>query len=172
MERDYKVVTLSSELNVLIATALWLLRNGWTIEAMSIAVGHGLPSIDYQKGKIREALVGEKVETISFKAKGPDIVARSQEGIWRIECKGMGGGKSQTHRNNFDRAVASVMSYFDDSSTRLGLALANDYLWAYNFQERLPRPLREATNLWIFLLEKETLYLYKPSDELPFPGVI
>ncbi len=91
MERDYKVVTLSSELNVLIATALWLLRNGWTIEAMSIAVGHGLPSIDYQKGKIREALMGEKVETISFKAKGPDIVARSQEGIWRIECKGMGG---------------------------------------------------------------------------------
>ncbi len=64
------------------------------------------------------------------------------------------------------------MSYFDDSSTRLGLALANDYLWAYNFQERLPRALREVTNLWIFLLEKETLHSYKPNDELPFPGVI
>ena len=168
------MLTATSELEVLAATLVWLVRNGWTIEAISIATGHGLQSIEHQKEEVRKTLRQENasLEQLVFKAKGPDIIARSEEGVWKIECKGMGGGKPQTHRNNFDRAVASVMSYFDDSSTRLGLALANDYFWAYNFQERLSRAFREATNLWIFLLEKETLYSYKPNDELPFPGVI
>ena len=168
------MLTASSELEVLAATLVWLVRNGWTVEAIFIATGHGLPSIEHQKEEVRKTLIQENasLEQLVFKAKGPDIIARSQEGVWKIECKGLGQGKAQTHRNNFDRAVASVMSYFDDSSIRLGLALANDYLWAYNFQERISRALREATNLWIFLLEKKTLYSYKPNDELPFPGVI
>lgn len=166
--------TATSELEVLIATLVWLVRNGWTVEAISVAGGHGLLSIEDQKEEVRKTLIREtaSLDRLVFKAKGPDIIARSREGVWKIECKGLGQGKAQTHRNNFDRAVASVMSYFDDSSTRLGLALANDYLWAYNFQHRLPLALREATNLWIFLLEKHTLYPYTPNDELPYPGVI
>ena len=168
------MVTISSELEVLIATLVWLVRNGWTIEAISVAAGYGLPSVDRQKNEIRKALVAENVsiDQVIFKAKGPDIVARSHEGIWKIECKGLGKGRSQTHRNNFDRAVASVMSYFDTPLTRLGLALANDYLWVYNFSERLPQALREATNLWVFLLENGTIYPYEPTEELPFPRAI
>ena len=168
------MLTASSELEVLVATLVWLVRNGWTAEAISIATGHGLPSIEHQKEEVKKTLIRENasLEQLVFKAKGPDIIARSQEGVWKIECKGLGQGKAQTHRNNFDRAVASVMSYFDNPQTRLGLALANDYLWVYNFSERLPLTLRQATNLWVLLLENGTIYPYKPTEELPFPGVI
>lgn len=168
------MVTLASELEVLTATTVWLLRNGWNVEAISVARGRGLPPVDYQKEEIRKAFNAENVlvDERIFKPRGPDIVARSHQGIWKVECKGLGKGKSPTHRNNFDRAVASVMSYFDSPWTRLGLALANDYLWVYNFSERLPQALREATNLWLFLLENGTIYLYEPTEELPFPGAI
>jgi len=168
------MMTLSPELEVLIATLVWLVRNGWTIEAISVAAGYGLPSVDRQKNEIKKALIAENVsiDNIVLRAKGPDIIACSQEGVWKIECKGLGQGKAQTHRNNFDRAVASVMSYFEDPSTRLGLAVANDYLWVYNFGERLPQALREATNLWVFLLENGTIYLYEPTEELPFRGAV
>jgi hypothetical protein len=168
------MLTLASELEVLISTAVWLLRSGWNVEAISVARGYGLPSVEYQKQEIRKAFSDQNLlfnETI-FKPQGPDIIASSHEGIWKIECKGLGKGKPQTHRNNFDRAVASVMSYFDASGTRLGLALANDYMWAYNFRERLPQALREATNLWVLLLENRTIYPYEPTEELPFPGVV
>ena len=116
------MLTLASELEVLIATTVWLLRDGWTVEAISVAGGCGLAHVDYQKEEVRKAFKAENVPFYDrlFKPRGPDIVARSHEGIWKIECKGLGKGKAQTHRNNFDRAVASVMSYFDNPSTRLG----------------------------------------------------
>ena len=168
------MLTLASELEVLITTTIWLFRNDWNIEAISVARGRGLPPVSYQKEEIRKAFDTENVpfDERMFKPQGPDIVAHSYEGIWKIECKGLGRGRSQTHRNNFDRAVASVMSYFDTPSTRLGLALANDYLWVYNFSERLPQALREANNLWVFLLEHGTIYTYQPTEELPFPGAL
>lgn len=168
------MLKLASEQELLIATTVWLVRNGWNVEAISVARGHGLPPVDYQKEEIRKALSAENVpfDERIFKPYGPDIVAQSHEGIWKIECKGLGKGRSQTHRNNFDRAVASVVSYFDDPRTRLGLAVANDYLWVYHFGERLPRALREATNLWVFLLENGTIYPYEPTEELPYPGAV
>ena len=168
------MLTLASELEVLIGTALWLLRNGWRVETISIAKGRGLPPVNQQKEEIRKAFNADNApfDEIMFRPEGPDIIASSHEGIWKIECKGLGGGRAQTHRNNFDRAVASVMSYFDSPQTRLGLALANDYLWVYNFSERLPQTLRVATNLWVFLLENGTIYPYKPTEELPFPGAV
>jgi hypothetical protein len=166
------MLTLTSELEVLIATSLWLVKNGWNIEVISVAGGRGLPTVDYQKEEIRKAFNVKSVpfDRKMFKSRGPDIVARSHEGVWKIECKGLGKGKASTHRTNFDRAVASTMSYFDAPSTRLGLALANDYFWAYNFSERLPQTLRKAINLWVFLLEKGTIYTYEPTEKIPFPG--
>lgn len=166
--------TLTSELDVLIATSLWLVRNGWSVESISIARGSGLPSVQQQKESISKAF---KTDNVMFdegvlRPVGPDIIASSYSGEWKIECKGLGQGRAQTHRNNFDRAVASVMSYFDSPETRLGLALANDYLWIYNFSERLPQALREATNLWVFLLENGTIYPYEPTQDLPFPGAV
>jgi hypothetical protein len=173
-EGGYEMPTFTSELEVLIATTVWLVRNDWNIEAISVAGGHGLPPVGYQKEEIRKAFNAESApfDRKIFKPRGPDIVAYSHEGIWKIECKGLGKGKASTHRTNFDRAVASAMSYFDTPSTRLGLALANDYLWAYNFSERLPQALRKATNLWVFLLEKGIIYPYEPTEEIPFPGAV
>ena len=168
------MLTPTSELEVLIATALWLIKNGWSVEVISVATGHGLPPVDQQKKEIRRAFVADNVtfDEKIFKPRGPDIIAGSPDCTWKIECKGLGNGKAETHRTNFDRGVASVMSYFDESQPRLGLALANDYLWVYNFSERLPPALRQATSLWILLLENGTIYPYKPTEELPFPGVI
>ncbi len=165
------MLTLASELEVLIATALWLLRNGWRVETISIAKGHGLPPVDQQKEEIRKALNADNApfDERIFRPEGPDIIASPHEDIWKIECKGLREGRAQTHRNNLDRAVASVMSYFDTPQTRLGLALANDYLWVYNFSERLPQTLRAAANLWVFLLENGTIYPYEPTEELPLP---
>jgi len=165
---------LTTELAVLVSMIIWLLRDEWEIEEISIARGHGLATVECQKTEIEKAFIAENApfEKTIFKPKGPDIIARSERGIWKIECKGLGKGKPQTHRNNFDRAVASVMSYFDAPQTRLGLAIANDYLWVYNFSERLPKTLREATNLWVFLLENKTIYPYKPTEELPYPGAV
>ena len=165
---------LTSELEVLIATTTWLVRNGWDIETISVAQGSGLPTVDSQKEKIRKAFNTENkpFDKKMFKPRGPDIIARSHADIWKIECKGLGKGKSSTQRANFDRAVASAMSYFNTPQTRLGLALANDYLWVYNFSERLPQALRKATNLWVFLFENGTIYPYEPIEDLPSPGVV
>ena len=148
------MLTLASELEVLIATALWLLRNGWRVETISIAKGHGLPPVDQQKEEIRKALNADNApfDERIFRPEGPDIIASPHEDIWKIECKGLREGRAQTHRNNLDRAVASVMSYFDTPQTRLGLALANDYLWVYNFSESLKfRFKHSAINLtsWV-----------------------
>ncbi len=165
--------TLCTELEVLISTSVWLVQNGWELEAISIATGTGLPSINSQKSQFRDALKSKNVlfPEALFKNCGPDIVARSNDSIWKLECKGLGKGSPQTLRTNFDRAVASAMSYYDSPGTRIGLALANDYLWVLDFGQRLPCTLREATNLWVFLLENGTIYPYKPTEDLPFPRV-
>ena len=109
---------------------------------------------------------------ILFKPKGPDIIARSGESIWKIECKDLGKGEPQTLRTNFDRAVSSAVSYLDTPGMRLGIALANDYIWALDFGQRLPRTLREVINPWIFLVENNSVHLYAPNEELPFPGAV
>ncbi len=160
------------ELDVLKATIVWLYENGWTAESVSIATGRGLPPIEQQKKQLMRELAAANVpfRGAVYSREGPDIIARSHEGIWKIECKGLGLGKNPTQRENFYRAVASVVSYFDSPETRLGLALANDYLWKFDLGKRLPRALREAVNLWVLLLENQRIYPYEPTEDLPFPG--
>ena len=86
---------LVSEYEVLKATIVWLDRNGWTIESISMATGSGLPPIAQQEQQLIQELEAANIRfegrTI-FKPQGPDIVARSHEGIWKIECKGLGKG--------------------------------------------------------------------------------
>jgi hypothetical protein len=162
-----------SELEVLIATSLWLYEHNWQIDSISIATGAGLPPIERQKEVVlqefRSAHIPFAIKTL-FNHRGPDIVARSDELVWKFECKGISLAKPQTHRNNFDRAVASVVSYYDAQRPRLGLALANDYLWQYHFGDRLPIALRQATDLWVILVENGKAYAYPPDDYLPYPG--
>ncbi|MEE9325281.1 MAG: hypothetical protein V3U90_07020 [Dehalococcoidia bacterium] len=167
------MLTLVSELEVLIATAVWLHKNSWAIESISIAKGRGLSPIEQQKEQVRQelAIANVPLDDTMFKPRGPDIVARSEECIWNFECKGLGNGAPQTHKNSFDRAVASVVSYYDSPQIRLGLALAGDYLCVYNFADKLPQSLREAINLWVFSVENQEAYPYEPSDYLPYPGM-
>lgn len=169
------MVSSVSEFDVLIATALWLHENGWTMDSVSLAKGQGLPPIEEQKASVKQVFADARVpydEGTLFKNRGPDIVARSGTTVWKFECKGIGQGTAQTHRNNFDRAVASVVSYYDTPQTRLGLALANDYLWEHTFGGRLPMHLREAIGLWVFLIENGKAYPYEPTHELPYPRAL
>ena len=62
---------------------------------------------------------------VVFNHNGPDIVASARGITWKFECKGFGTGKNSTHKNHFDRAISSAVSYFDSPDTRLGLALAD-----------------------------------------------
>ncbi len=127
-------------------------------------------SISFQKAQIMDTFKSNNISFTEslFKNRGPDIIARTNNIVWKLECKGIGEGSPQTLRNNFDRAVASAVSYFDSPGTRIGLALANDYLWVLKFGQRLPRTLREAANMWVLLLENGTIYPYEPTEDLPF----
>ena len=103
----------------------------------------------------------------AFLSSGPDIVAVSKNEWWYIECKGTGTGKKQTQRNNFDRALASVVSYFGEdridlsekyknAKQYLGLALPASPIYIHELNRRVKIPLRKALNMWILLYEPET----------------
>jgi hypothetical protein len=145
------------------------------IDSISLAKGQGLLPIEEQETRVTRAFAKAGIlfdETKLFKNRGPDIVAISGGTVWKVECKGMGTGKAQTHKNNFDRALASVVSYYDKPGTRLGLALANDYLWKYSYGKRLPKPLREALEMWVLLVSEHGAFPYEPTEELPYPGAL
>ena len=125
------------EIDVLIAASLWL----WSQRAIpiqySIARGQGIDSGDH-KQRLVKALdeAGVPSNLRRFVASGPDLVAVSKTRFWQVECKGHGVGKQSTLRNNFDRAVASAVSYYTDSiepiipevaeaQPTLGLAIPN-----------------------------------------------
>ena len=77
--------------------------------------------------------------------------------------------KPPTVRNQFDRALASVVSYYDRAQgLQLGLALPEEYL--KHIQDRLPQALRATLNLWILLYVSadNEVYAYAPHEELPF----
>lgn len=162
-----------SELQVLIATCRWLHENGWQIDSIAPATGFGLAPIGQQRETIVQefssAQIPFEVRTL-FRQRGPDIIASSGTVIWKLECKGMATARTQTHRNNFDRAVASVVSYYDTPQARLGLALGGDYLWNYWLGDRLPVALRKALGLWVLLVENGKAYEYPPDEVLPYPG--
>ena len=164
-----------SELDVLIATATWLHHQRWTIDRISIATGQGLPPVGAQRAELEKAFerVGIPFQPDTLYAPtGPDIVASSGSDVWKVECKGMGGGKPATQRNSFDRAVSSVVSYYDGQATRLGLALASNYLFGFGFGQRLPKAMRRALVLWVFLVEDGEVTPLAPGEELPYPGAL
>ena len=165
------------ENEVLIAVALWLVRRGGFFFKCSPARG---PGIDYQgdTDRLREALLGAAVsdKLITMSSDGQDVVAFSKTEFWQIECKGAGEGKQSTQRNNFDRALASVVSYFEDSDettnyqSRLGLALPATPTYLHLLNERVRKPLRERLDLWVLLLDpqdKKSIRAVSPDEEYP-----
>lgn len=109
---------------------------------------------------------------------GPDIIAISEKEWWCVECKGFGKGKNSTHRNNFDRGLASVVSYYEDkpnippglneyakdSGVFLGLALPASTQYLRELERRVRSPLRQRLNLWILLYEQSKIRAISPSE--------
>ena len=147
------------EVDVLIAVAKWLHSSGWQLEKVSTR--------NKNKVKTEFTAVGISINNIEFRREGEDIRARQGDNLWRIECKGLTSGKPETVKNNFDRAVASTVSYYDQrDGLRLGLALPEGY---DNFlRNKLPQALRTAINLWIFLCASyEDVFVFAPDEGLP-----
>ncbi len=151
------------EVDVLIGVAKWLHQNGWQLDRFS---PRGLN--DERKIKAELTAAGISIDNIEFRRAGEDIKARQGRNLWRIECKGLSNATDQTDKSNFDRAVASTVSYYNQSEgLRLGLALPEWY--KKFFQSKLPQALRKAVNLWIFLYVsiEDDVYVFSPNEEIP-----
>ena len=156
------------EIDVLIAVVKWLHSEGWQLEQVSMPRGRGIDPIK-NKAKLESEFtaVGISINSIKFRREGEDIKARQGGNLWRIECKGLSNATHQTDKSNFDRAVASTVSYYNQSDgLRLGLAVPDGYLRL--IRNKVPKALREAINLWIFLcVSYDEVLVFAPDEELP-----
>ena len=161
------IPTTTAEIEVLIATSIWLSHREPkpTIWRFSLAHGQGINS-EVDQSTLKSALDKEGIggDLILSGGHGPDVTTISSSEFWKIECKGTGIGKKSTQRNNFDRALASVVSYYNAMPTTsaesvdvprefLGLALPNSRDYRNELERRVRRPLRRALNLWVLLYE-------------------
>lgn len=170
------------EIDVLIATSLWL----WTQPAIpfqySVAKGQGINSRD-DKERLVKALDDARVpsELRRFVSSGPDVIAIAKERYWQVECKGVGIGQQSTQRNHFDRAVASAVSYYTDSielsipglefaeaKPTLGLAVPATDEFLSLLRNRVPVALRKRLELWVLLYnpQERRIEPIEPSREL------
>jgi hypothetical protein len=156
------------ETKVLKATSDYLIGRGVLPYRFSIARGKGIETSQAL------ASLSEEFKSVGFNPQflpvGADIEAISKTEWWRIECKGTGTGTSQTQRNNFDRALASVVTYFEappypwngspyeDAKLFLGLALPASPHYLRELRRRVHSSLRKHLNLWVLL--------YEPVDDL------
>ena len=150
------------ESDVLVAVTEYLVTRRKVLPyQFSLATGKGIDNSTLTEWlKQLFASVGQSP---TFSGNGADIIACSSLEWWQIECKGAGSGKVQTQRNNFDRALASVVSYFEKEppailkekfptiSPFLGLALPATGKYLSELKSRVRQPLREQLNLWILL---------------------
>lgn len=155
------------EIDVLIGIAKWLNSSEWRIEVLSIPHGRGIDS-NLAKMKLKTELTKAEIDirNIKFIPSGEDIIAKKENNTWKIECKGLSGGKSQTIKNNFDRAVSSTISYYNQvDRLRLGLALPEGY--NKFLREKLPKTLRIAINLWVFVwVSHDDILVFAPDEEI------
>ena len=122
------------EVDVLIAVAKWLHSSGWQLEKVSTR--------NKNKVKTEFTAVGISINNIEFRREGEDIRARKGDNLWRIECKGLTSGKPETVKNNFDRAIASTVSYYNQrDGLRLGLALPDDEYYLRLLRNKVPQAL-------------------------------
>ncbi len=153
------------EIDVIIGVAKWLNLNEWQLEKVSPPLGLT------DKRKIETELVSYNISTstIDFRRAGEDIRARKGNTIWKIECKGLSSGEPETVKNNFDRAVASCVSYFTKrEELRLGLALPDSEEYKKFLRDKLPQALRETIELWVLLYcSKDEVYEFAPNEVIP-----
>ena len=95
---------------VLIETAKWFVKRGCDLNSISIPRGKGYT------GDIKSNLENELKDIgydkkINYNPHGADIIAQNEDEIWKVECKGLGSGTTQTLRNNFDRQVTITQRF-------------------------------------------------------------
>ena len=157
------------EVAVIIAVIKWLHFEGWTVESLSIPSGQKIDSIaSKNQVKAQLALLGIEARNVRFASRGEDIRASKDNILWKIECKGLGGEeRPQTVRNQFDRALASAVSYYNQNQgLRVGIALPEEY--TKHIEGRLPKALRTALNLWVFLYisADDVLLAFAPDEKI------
>ena len=177
------------ENDVLIAATRWLLRRNILPYQFSVARGKG---IDYSSEKARVINEVQKLyqelklypKLPYFCKDGPDILGIDPQSFlqesdpensewWQIECKGAGEGKQPTQRNNFDRGLASVVSYYGPSTEfrnakpHLGFALPNTKHFKHLLKKRLGRPLRTRLDLWVLVYDSgdKSVHAVPPDAE-------
>jgi hypothetical protein len=168
-----------SENDVLIATIKFLVERGVKPYRLSIAKRKG---IDRNSAIIQllQILGSRNIRPISIDEKGQNIIGVSETEWWQIECKGSGKGVQSTVRNNFDRALASVVSYYEEKTKGLpkeyeeyknaqpylGLALPASPAYLKELNKRVRQSLRERLNLWVLLYEpvSKSIRAVPPED--------
>jgi hypothetical protein len=167
------------ELEVLLASIHWLWARGAKPVRISIASGSDTGQHS-DRSRLRSELqkAGIPLDYVSAR-EGADLVAASSSEVWQIECKGSGLGKVQTQRNNFDRALASVVTYYVDAASQiqpgsvgdpyLGLALPATSAYLRELRRRVRSDLRRRLNLWILLVSPgtPTVLPVSPKEEYP-----
>lgn len=166
-----------AEPDVLIATTVFLIERGAVPYQFSVAAGKGIDTSGATERLNKAyAAIGRSPR---FSGNGADILAISDTEWWIVECKGSGTGQPQTQRNNFDRALASVVSYFEDQpqgvadeqknrSVCLGLALPGTRAYLNELQRRVRSALRRRLNLWVLLYEPTSRKIRAVSPSEPY----
>ena len=169
---------ITQEGKVLAATTLFLLERGVKPYKFSFPTGQGIDTWSIQK-EIHSILNSVGIQRIHVSKQGADIIGVSETEWWLVECKGSGTGKEQTQRNNFDRALASVVSYYEEETKGLpkeyeqynnakpylGLALPASPTYLKQLEKRVRQSLRKRLNLWILLYEPESKSIRSVSPE-------
>lgn len=168
------------ELDVLLATVLWLRERGCRPIRLSISSGsHAGRRAD--RIRLREQLAAAGLSTgWTTASEGPDVVAASPNEVWKVECKGAGTGVASTQRNNFDRALASTVSYYGgwtsevagappEATRYLALAIPWTPDYARELRRRVRTDLRTRLGLWILLYDpgSSAIIAVEPGTEYP-----
>ncbi len=163
---------------VLAATTLFLLERDVRPYKFSFPTGQGIDTL-FIKKEIYGILDSVGIQRFRVSREGADIIGVSENEWWQIECKGSLTGEPRTQKNNFDRALASVVSYYEEKTKGLpkeyeqyknaqpylGLALPASPKYLKELNKRVRQPLRKRLNLWILLYEPESKSIKAVSPE-------
>ena len=172
---EYQVIP---EIDVLLASIDFFVTRGVKPYQFSIPKGKGIDR-ESARTRIYEVLISELIRPVDFQEKGPDIMGVSETEWWQVECKGSGTGVQSTQRNNFDRALASIVSCYEEETGKLptpyeqysnaqpylGLALPASPAYLKELKRRVRQPLRKRLNLWVLLYKPESKSITAISPE-------
>jgi len=156
------------EIDVLIETAKRLVEEKWTLLVLSPHT-QGMSAEEHGQAleRLRAAGLGRQARRINIESRGPDIIAEREGCLWRIECKGAGGGDG-TIRETFKRGLADVVMYFDPPGEwdfRMGLALPDHPVYLSQLT-CLPSAARRALRLWVILVTAASVQWFAPDENI------